>query len=148
MSVKPVPEGYHSVTPYLIVDGAATALEFYARAFGAAALRTLRAPKPRRSMLGSKCDIDRTRADDETAASQRSHGVPTPTPRPNEASPAPNMAVNSHDASFRLGLCSMTVTHNDLVERPGTAPIPRRQARNSLRARRRHDAHRSAQARC
>src|SRR5947209_14275161 len=38
MSVKPVPEGYHSVTPYLIVDGAAAALEFYAKAFGAAEL--------------------------------------------------------------------------------------------------------------
>jgi len=38
MSVKPVPEGYHSVTPYLIVDGAAAALEFYAKAFGATEL--------------------------------------------------------------------------------------------------------------
>lgn len=35
MSVKPVPEGYHSITPYLIVDGAAAALEFYRTAFGA-----------------------------------------------------------------------------------------------------------------
>ncbi|MBA3314143.1 MAG: VOC family protein [Planctomycetota bacterium] len=35
MSVKPIPEGYHSVTPYLIVKGAAQALEFYKRAFGA-----------------------------------------------------------------------------------------------------------------
>jgi PhnB protein len=32
---KPVPEGYHSLTPYLIVKGAARALEFYTRAFGA-----------------------------------------------------------------------------------------------------------------
>jgi PhnB protein len=33
--VKPVPDGYHSATPYLIVDGAAQALDFYHRAFGA-----------------------------------------------------------------------------------------------------------------
>jgi PhnB protein len=33
--VKPVPDGYHTVTPYLIVSGGAKALEFYARAFGA-----------------------------------------------------------------------------------------------------------------
>ncbi len=33
--VKPVPEGYHSATPYLIVDGAARALDFYKRVFGA-----------------------------------------------------------------------------------------------------------------
>lgn len=33
--VKPIPEGYHSVTPYLIVKGATRAIEFYERAFGA-----------------------------------------------------------------------------------------------------------------
>ena len=38
MAVKPIPEGYHSVTPYLIVKGAARALEFYAKAFGATLL--------------------------------------------------------------------------------------------------------------
>lgn len=35
MAVRPIPEGYHSVTPYLIVRDAASALDFYARAFGA-----------------------------------------------------------------------------------------------------------------
>ncbi len=33
--VKPIPDGYHSVTPYLIVDDAKGALDFYQRAFGA-----------------------------------------------------------------------------------------------------------------
>jgi PhnB protein len=33
-NVKPIPEGYHSVTPYLYVKGAANALEFYKKAFG------------------------------------------------------------------------------------------------------------------
>ena len=33
--VNPVPAGYHSVTPYLSVKGAAKALDFYQRAFGA-----------------------------------------------------------------------------------------------------------------
>jgi PhnB protein len=32
---KPIPDGYHEVTPYLIVSGGAKALEFYAQAFGA-----------------------------------------------------------------------------------------------------------------
>ena len=36
--VKPIPEGYHSLTPYLIIDGAAQALEFYKTAFGATEL--------------------------------------------------------------------------------------------------------------
>ena len=35
MSVKPIPEGYHSVTPYITVDDAAKALDFYKTAFGA-----------------------------------------------------------------------------------------------------------------
>lgn len=35
MAVKAIPEGYHSVTPYLIVDGAAEAIRFYEQAFGA-----------------------------------------------------------------------------------------------------------------
>jgi PhnB protein len=34
-TVKPVPDGYHTVTPYLIVDGAAAAIEFYKKHFGA-----------------------------------------------------------------------------------------------------------------
>jgi PhnB protein len=35
MAVKPIPEGYRSVTPYLAVKQAADAIEFYRRAFGA-----------------------------------------------------------------------------------------------------------------
>lgn len=34
-SVKPIPDGYHSVQPYLIVKGAADAVDFYKQAFGA-----------------------------------------------------------------------------------------------------------------
>jgi len=44
MAVKPIPDGYHSVTPYLIVRGAAEALGFYAGAFGA--IETVRMPGP------------------------------------------------------------------------------------------------------
>lgn len=33
--VKPIPEGYHSVTPYLSINGATEALEYYKKAFGA-----------------------------------------------------------------------------------------------------------------
>ena len=42
MSVSYRPEGYHSVTPYLTVDGAAKAIDFYAAAFGA--VEVLRMP--------------------------------------------------------------------------------------------------------
>ena len=36
--VKPMPDGYHSVTPYIIVDDANAAIDFYTRAFGATEL--------------------------------------------------------------------------------------------------------------
>jgi PhnB protein len=35
MAVQPVPEGYHTVIPYLAVDDATAAIDFYERAFGA-----------------------------------------------------------------------------------------------------------------
>ena len=33
-AVKPIPDGYHSIQPYLIVNNGASALTFYAKAFG------------------------------------------------------------------------------------------------------------------
>lgn len=44
MSVKPIPEGYHAVTPYLIVSGAAQALDFYKLAFNAEERMRLQGP--------------------------------------------------------------------------------------------------------
>jgi PhnB protein len=41
MSVSHIPEGYHSVTPYLLVDGAAEAIRFYGEAFGATEALTM-----------------------------------------------------------------------------------------------------------
>jgi PhnB protein len=35
MAVKPIPEGYHTATPYLAVDDAAEAIEYYKKALGA-----------------------------------------------------------------------------------------------------------------
>ena len=35
MAVKPIPDGYHTVTPYLIVKDGARAIDFYKKAFGA-----------------------------------------------------------------------------------------------------------------
>lgn len=44
VEVPPVPPGYHSVTPYLIVAGAAAAIEFYKKAFGASERMRLAGP--------------------------------------------------------------------------------------------------------
>ncbi|MGH3042391.1 MAG: VOC family protein, partial [Gaiellaceae bacterium] len=35
MAVKPIPEGYRTVTPYLALDDAAQAIDYYKKAFGA-----------------------------------------------------------------------------------------------------------------
>jgi PhnB protein len=43
--VKPIPEGYHAVTPYLSVRGAARAIEFYKQAFGAAEIMRMPGPE-------------------------------------------------------------------------------------------------------
>jgi uncharacterized glyoxalase superfamily protein PhnB len=43
-NVKPVPEGFHTVTPHLIIRGAAKAIEFYKKAFGAEEI--MRMPGP------------------------------------------------------------------------------------------------------
>lgn len=44
-TVKPVPEGYHTVTPYLFITNAAKAIEFYKKAFGALELVRLATPE-------------------------------------------------------------------------------------------------------
>jgi PhnB protein len=44
MATKPIPEGYHTVTPYLAVDDAAEAIEYYTKAFGAKERSRMEAP--------------------------------------------------------------------------------------------------------
>jgi len=44
MAVKPIPDGYATVTPYLYVRDAARAIDFYAKAFGAIELYRLANP--------------------------------------------------------------------------------------------------------
>lgn len=43
-NVKPIPDGYHTATPYLIVKGAENAIDFYKKAFGATELFRFPAP--------------------------------------------------------------------------------------------------------
>jgi PhnB protein len=45
--VKSIPEGYHTVTPYLIFNGAGGAIEFYKRALGAGEVMRLDDPTGR-----------------------------------------------------------------------------------------------------
>ncbi len=44
MAVKPIPEGYHSLTPHMTVRDAARAIEFYKKAFGAVERGVMKGP--------------------------------------------------------------------------------------------------------
>src|SRR5579863_3084980 len=46
-SVKAIPDGFHNVTPYLYVRGAAGAIEFYKSVFGAAEIMRMPGPDGR-----------------------------------------------------------------------------------------------------
>jgi len=55
MAVKPIPDGYHTVTPYLVCRGAAKAIEFYTKAFGAKEM--FRMPMPDGSIAHAEVQI-------------------------------------------------------------------------------------------
>jgi PhnB protein len=54
-AVNPIPEGFHSITPYLIVEGADRFLEFLKQAFGAE--QKLRVPKPDGTIMHAEVRI-------------------------------------------------------------------------------------------
>ncbi|MBI4662116.1 MAG: VOC family protein [Verrucomicrobia bacterium] len=56
---KPIPDGYQTATPYLIVKGAAKAIEFYKRAFGATEL--MRFPGPAGAIMHAEIKIGDSR---------------------------------------------------------------------------------------
>src|SRR5918996_4993208 len=55
MAVKPIPDGYHSVTPYLVVQGAATLIEFLKQAFEAS--ETFRMARPDGTIMHAEVKI-------------------------------------------------------------------------------------------
>lgn len=76
MNVKAIPDGYHSLTPYMGIDKAGEAIEFYKKAFGATQVMRLDMPDGRVGhaelrigdsslMLGTPCDQMALRNPDE-----------------------------------------------------------------------------------
>ena len=58
MSVKAIPDGYYSLTPYLVVKGAVEAIEFYTKAFGAEEM--VRMPGPGGRIMHAEVKIGNT----------------------------------------------------------------------------------------
>jgi PhnB protein len=54
-TVKPIPEGYHSVTPYLYIKGAASAIDYYKNVFGAK--EHVRMPGPNGRIMHAELQI-------------------------------------------------------------------------------------------
>jgi len=59
MPVKPIPEGYHTVTPYLVVEGVPKLIEFMKKAFGAEEI--FRANMPDGSVMHAEVKIGDSR---------------------------------------------------------------------------------------
>ena len=55
MAVKAIPDGYYSLTPYLVCRGAAKAIDFYTKAFGAE--ETVRMPGPDGQVMHAEVKI-------------------------------------------------------------------------------------------
>jgi uncharacterized glyoxalase superfamily protein PhnB len=49
-SVRPIPEGHHTITPHLVVEGASEAIAFYEKAFGAREVCRMPSPDGKKIM--------------------------------------------------------------------------------------------------
>lgn len=58
--IKAVPDGFHTLTPHLVVKGASQAIEFYKRAFGAEEIRRLPGPDGK-SLIHAELKIGNSR---------------------------------------------------------------------------------------
>lgn len=76
--VNPIPQGYHSLTPYLIVKDAKRAIEFYKKAFGAKELFRMDAPN---GMIGH-CELQI--GDSRVMMSDEFPDMGTKAPKPGE----------------------------------------------------------------
>jgi uncharacterized glyoxalase superfamily protein PhnB len=94
-AVKPVPDGYHTVTPYLTVREAAKAIAFYAKAFGAEEL--FRMPGPGGVVMHAELKI----GDSIVMLGEESPQMGTSAPPTIGGSPVSLMVyLNDVDASF------------------------------------------------
>lgn len=60
MAVKPIPEGFHTITPHLIISNAAGAIDFYKKAFGAEEIMRMPGPDGK-SVMHAELNIGNSR---------------------------------------------------------------------------------------
>jgi PhnB protein len=91
MSVKPIPDGYHAVTPYLVVQGAAKLIDFLKQAFAAQETERLARPD---GMIGHA----EVRIGDSIVMMSEAGGAWAPMPS------AMYLYVNDADATYKRAL--------------------------------------------
>ena len=107
-SVKPIPEGYHAITPNLVCRNAARAIEFYKTAFGATEIT--RAPGPNGTVMHAELKI----GDSIFFVNDSMSKTPIPSPDPGGTNPMYiHLYVTDADAIF-----NRAVTGGARVEMP------------------------------
>lgn len=91
MAVKPIPDGYHSVTPYLIVQGASGLIDFMKQAFDAE--ESVRMERPDGTIMHAEVRIG-----DSVVMLSDAGGESTPMPG------MLHLYVNDADATYRRAL--------------------------------------------
>ena len=75
MAVNAIPDGYYSLTPYLVISGAAKAIEFYKKVFGA--IETVRMPGPGGRVMHAEVKIGNSMLMLSDENPERGHMSPT-----------------------------------------------------------------------
>jgi PhnB protein len=100
-AVKPIPEGMHTVTPYLTVRGAERALDFYKRAFGAEEL--VRMPSPDGKIMHAEIRI----GDSVVFLSEESPNMGNVAPQPGTpTSISLHLYVEDVDAAYKRAVAA------------------------------------------
>ncbi|PWU05770.1 MAG: glyoxalase [Terriglobia bacterium] len=73
--VKPIPEGYHTVTPYLVIQDAGRAIDFYKRAFGATEVARMEGPQGKIAHAELKIGDSMIMLSDEMGGNRSAHSL-------------------------------------------------------------------------
>ena len=112
-SVKPVPDGYHTATPYLVIAGAAKAIDFYAKAFGAKEL--FRMPGPGGIVAHAELQI----GDARLMLAEESSDMDTKSPMTLKGTPVGIFIYTADvDKLFKLAVAAGAKTVSPLADMP------------------------------
>lgn len=94
-AVSPIPHGFHTVTPYIVVKGASHAIEFYKKAFGAE--EVMRMPSPSGGVMHAEIRI----GDSAIMISDEWPDMGNKAPLPNHVSASLHLYVPDVDRAFQ-----------------------------------------------